>query len=314
MRWFSLLLLLAFSFALTPAIAQQQDPKPKPKAQSEPQGETLKFETNLVVVNVTITDGKEHYISGLKRDDFNLFEDKSPQKILDFSSEETPFSVVILLDASGSMQHKLTLARAACANFVDTLRVDDTFAIYGFSGMKVKTLQDFTEVHDIPDSVWDMRADGETPLYDAITKAAEALAKRPERRRAILVVSDGADTKSKSSLDQTLRKALDAQVAIYGVDLSDTGVYKTQPRDNGAEIMKEMTLKTGGRFFSSAGGGQLREAFNNAAEELRHQYTLTYESTNERYDGRWRTIEVKLAKPQYTVRSRPGYYGRKKSG
>jgi Ca-activated chloride channel family protein len=326
MRCLTLLLLLAFTLALTPAGAQQQDPKQDekrkptdpPEKQTDPQdpnqGEILKFETNLVVLNATITDGSDRYIRGLKREDFQIFEDKVQQKIVDFSQDETAFSAVILLDASLSMQHKLTLARAACANFVDTLRPDDTFAIYGFSGMKVKVLQDFTEIHDIPDSVWDMRADGETPLYDAIVKASEGLAKRTERRRAIVVVSDGADTKSKASLDQALRKTLDAQALIYAVDMTDTAVYRTAQRDGGLEILKEMAAKTGGRFFGSAGGTQLREAFAKAAEELRNQYTLTYESSNEKYDGRWRVLEVRVTKPLLNVRTRRGYYARKKSG
>ncbi len=323
MRRFPLFLLLAFGLALTAVNARQQDPakqdqKQKPatptEKQDENQGETLKFETNLVVLNATITDGSDRYIRGLKREDFQIFEDKVQQKIVDFSQEETAFSAVILLDASLSMQHKLTLARAACANFVDTLRPDDTFAIYGFSGMKVKVLQDFTEIHDIPDSVWDMRADGETPLYDAIVKAAEGLAKRSERRRAIVVVSDGADTKSKASLDQALRKTLDAQALIYAVDMTDAAVYRTAVRDNGVEMLKEMAVKTGGRFFASAGGSKLRDAFANAAEELRNQYTLTYESSNERYDGRWRTLEVRVTKPLLNVRTRRGYYARKSRG
>jgi len=323
MRRFPLFLLLAFGLALTAVNARQQDPakqdqKQKPatptEKQDENQGETLKFETNLVVLNATITDGSDRYIRGLKREDFQIFEDKVQQKIVDFSQEETAFSAVILLDASLSMQHKLTLARAACANFVDTLRPDDTFAIYGFSGMKVKVLQDFTEIHDIPDSVWDMRADGETPLYDAIVKAAEGLAKRSERRRAIVVVSDGADTKSKATLDQALRKTLDAQALIYAVDMTDAAVYRTAVRDNGVEMLKEMAVKTGGRFFASAGGSKLRDAFANAAEELRNQYTLTYESSNERYDGRWRTLEVRVTKPLLNVRTRRGYYARKSRG
>jgi len=316
-----LLLLLAFGLALAPATARQQDPaqkpqdpKQKPEAEVQSQDETITLETNLVVLNVTITDGRDRYVPGLKREDFQIFEDKLQQKIVNFSYDENPFTVAILLDISLSMENKLSLARAACANFVEGLRDGDTFAIYSFGGFKVKTLQDFTEVRDIPDSVWDMKADGETPLYDGIVKAAEALAKRPERRRAILVVSDGADTKSRASLDQALRKTLDAQASIYAVDMTDAAVYHVQPRDNGAEIMKQLAAKSGGKFFPTAGGSKLRDAFAATIEELRHQYTLTYESGNERFDGRWRAVEVKLAKPQFNVRTRQGYYARKQKG
>lgn len=323
-RRFALLLLLAFAFALTATSAHQQEPKKKNEVRQDPkqktetlpaeQDETLTFDTNLIVVNVTITDDKDRYVSGLKREDFSVFEDKSPQKIVNFSYDENPFSVVILLDVSLSMQNKLSLARAACANFVNGLRDGDTFAIYSFGGLKVKTLQDFTEVRDVPDSVWDMKPDGETPLYDAIAKAADALAKRPESRRAILVVSDGADTRSKATLDQALRKSLAAQASIYGVDMTDAAVFRSQPRDNGAEVMKELAAKSGGKFFPVAGGSKLRDAFANTIEELRHQYTIGYESNNERFDGRWRAIEVKLNKPLLNVRSRQGYYAQKKRG
>lgn len=308
-RSLTLLLLLALSFALTQVSARQQDPPPKQDPQKT--DETLKFETNLVVLNVTVTDANDRYINGLKEKDFSIFEDKKPQQIIDFVSVERPFSVAILLDTSLSMENKLTLARAACAKFVEELREGDTFAIYSFGGMKVKLHQDFTEIHDVPDSVWDMRVEGETPLYDAIAKSADALAERPERRRAILVVSDGADTKSKASLDQALRKTLNAQASIYAIDLSDATVYGTQARDLGAETMKDVAAKTGGRFFRTAGGGKLREAFTSTVDELRQQYTLTYESTNEKYDGKWRAVEVRVSKPLLGVRTRQGYYARK---
>jgi len=272
------------------------------------------METNLIVVNVTVTDASDHYVSGLKAEDFKVLENTAQQRILSFSFDEMPFAAAILLDASASMGNKLSLARAACGNFVSGIRDGDVFAIYSFGGFKVKTLQDFTEVRDVPDSVWDMRADGETPLYDAIVKAADALSKRPERRRAILVVSDGADTKSKASLDEATRKATDANALIYAVDLSDRAVYKSERRDNGAEIMKTLATKTGGRFIGAPGGAQLREAFANTVEELRRQYTLTYESTNEKLDGKWRAIEVRVAKPGLNVRTRQGYYAQKKRG
>ena len=267
-----------------------------------------------MVLNVAITDTNGRYVNGLKEQNFSIFEDKKPQQIIDFISDERPFSVAILLDTSLSMESKLTLARAACAKFVEGLREGDTFAIYSFGGFKVKLHQDFTEIHDVPDSVWDMKVEGETPLYDAIVKAADGLAQRPERRRAILVVSDGADTKSKATMDQALRKTLDASASIYAVDLSDAAVYKSLSRDNGAEIMKDLTAKTGGRFFAAAGGGKLRDAFADTVDELRQQYTLTYESANERYDGKWRAVEVRIDKPTLSVRTRQGYYARKQKG
>lgn len=313
-RGFTLLLLLAIGFAVGSTRAQQQDPQ-KPAEPAEPaktDQETISLETNLVTVNVTITDAKDRYVSGLKSTDFQILEDNKRQQILSFGFEETAFATVILLDASGSMERKLTLERAACANFVDGLRPGDVFSIYSFGGTKVKKLQDFREVRDISDAVWDLRAEGNTPLYDGIVQAAEALSKRPERRRAILIVSDGVDTQSRASLDQATRQASNAQVAIYSVDMSDATVYGGPSRDNSANVMKSLAGKTGGQFFPTPGGAKLREAFANIVDELRNQYTLTYASSNEREDGRWRAITVQISRPSLNVRTRQGYYARRK--
>jgi Ca-activated chloride channel homolog len=309
-----LLLLFVLPFASAQAQQPQDPPAPTPTTQDPPptsEDDTIKVDTDLVVVNVTITDLNNRYVSGLRRDDFRLFENKTQQKIVNFSFDESPFTVVILLDTSGSMENKLSLARAACSQFVNGIRTGDTFAIYSFGGTKVRMLQDFTEVRDLPDSIWGLKAERETPLYDGIVTAAEALAKRPEKRRAILVISDGADTKSKATLDQAMRKSLAAHAAFYAVDLSDNAVFGAPKLDNSAEVMKSLAERTGGRFFRTPGGSKLRDAFDATISELRQQYTLTYESSDARFNGKWRTIEVRVARPQLQIRSRQGYYARK---
>jgi Ca-activated chloride channel family protein len=309
-RRFTIALFLVLGLVLSPLNAQ--DPEKKPDPAPAAAEDTISVETNLVVLNVTISDLKDRYVPDLKSADFRILEDGKQQEILSFSFEETPFAAAILLDASASMQHKLTLGRAACANFVEGIREGDTFAIYTFSGTKVKKLQDFTEVRDIPDSVWDLEAEGKTPLYDAISQAADDLSQRPERRRAILLASDGGDTQSRASLDQAIKKAIAANAMIYAIDMTDSTVYHTNLREQSAEVMKSMAQKTGGRFFRTPGGAKLREAFANAVTELRNQYTLTYESSNDRLDGRWRAIEVRVARPQLNIRTKQGYYARKK--
>ena len=261
---------LSGAFVMTPgARSLRQDPqKPQdPQKKSEPSESVISVETNLIVVNATVTDALENYVSGLKAEDFKILEDAAPQRVLDLTVEEAPFAAAILLDASGSMGHKLSLARAACGNFLSELREGDMAAVYSFSGFKVKMLQDFSESRDAPDAVWDMKARDDTPLYDAIVKSAEALAQRPERRRAVIVVSDGADTKSKASLDEAARKTLDANALIYAVDMSDRAVFRSERKDNGAEVLKMLAAKTGGRFIATPGGAGLREAFAGTVEE-----------------------------------------------
>jgi Ca-activated chloride channel homolog len=309
------LIFLSFvlSCSMSGFVIAQQKPKPdeKPAEKTEPDDQTISVETNLVLLNVTVNNLKEEFVSGLKRGDFTVFEDKKQQPIVDFSVEVKPFAAAILLDASGSMENKITLARAACTTFVEGLREDDTFAIYSFAGTKVKQLQDFSDVKDISDFLWDMRADGMTPMYDALVKAIEDLLKRPERRRVILLVSDGGDSTSRASLDEVIRKATDVGITIYSVDMSDRGVYRTTPRDNGGEIMKTMALKTGGRFYPLPGGSALRDAFAQTVDELRHQYTISYEPQNDKKDGKWRAIDVQLTRPDLKARTRLGYYAAK---
>lgn len=313
-RAFILVLLIACAPALPSMRAQQQEQqKPQdPQKKQEPQEETISVETSLVVLNATITDAAGQHVSGLKEKDFKVFEDGVQQKIQLFNVDEMPFASAILLDASGSMERKMSFSRAACASFIDGIREGDVYAIYSFAGSKVKLHQDFTEVRDVPDSIWDMRADSLTPLYDAIVKASEALAQREERRRAIMLVSDGGDTNSRASLDDAVRKSSGANVTVYAVDLSDANVYKTGAKDFGMEAMKSLTAKTGGRFFKTPGGTALRDAFADTVEELRKQYTLGYDSTNEKQDGKWRAIEVRVSRPDLSIRTRQGYYARKK--
>ncbi|HYE76146.1 MAG TPA: VWA domain-containing protein [Blastocatellia bacterium] len=307
-----LLLVLTVSGLQAQIVIENTATTPAPEAEKSSEAEDVeKFETNQVLVNVTVVDGLENYVAGLKARDFQVFEDTKPQRIVGFGFEETPFAAAILFDISGSMTHKMSLARAACAQFAERIREGDSVAIYTFGGIKVTKVQDFSEVRDVDPAVWELRADGNTPLYDAIVQASTDLSKRPEKRRALIILSDGADTTSKASLDKARRQAHDANVLIYAVDLSDATVYKNPSKDAGAKILKDMAARTGGRLFEFAGGNQLRDAFTQTVEELRHQYTLVYEPEIEIRDGRWHTIEVRVGKAAYKVRARQGYYAPK---
>ena len=299
-------------------LAQQPAKKKNPKTQETPttevkeeEGLVVSVNTSQVVLNVTVTDLNEKFISGLKAENFKIFEDRTAQTIVSFGVEETPFTAAILLDMSGSMIPKMSLAKAACSRFASGIRTGDTIAIYGFKGFKVKQLQDFTEVKDVDPLVWDTDADGNTPLYDAVVTAAQALALRPEQRRAILVISDGADTSSKASFDQALRAANAANATIYTVDFSDAAVGVGINHDPGMQIIRDFANKTGGRFFTTPGGGKLRDAFESTVDELRHQYTIVYEPTNDKRDGKWRSVEVGINQPQLKTRTRSGYFGAK---
>jgi Mg-chelatase subunit ChlD len=315
---------LLFVLGISPTVIYRQLPIQKPSQPSEPaQSSTRKDEqeqdksqivsvdTTDVVLHLTVTDGNGKFISKLTAEDFEVLEDRVPQHVLSLSSYELPFAAAILLDTSGSMDSKMSLARAACTGFVEGIRDGDVFAIYGFGGTKVKLLQDFTEVRDAGFALWDEDARGMTPLYDGIVEASQALGKRGERRKAILLVSDGADTQSKATFEKALRQAMAFDISIYCVDLTDPTLNRTNAANPGGEAMKNFSLKTGGRFFRTPGGAALKSAFIDTVQELRNQYTLIYEPLNEKRDGKWRSIEVRPRRLNVNVRTRQGYFAKK---
>jgi Ca-activated chloride channel family protein len=268
-------------------------------------GDVVRVNTDLVILNVTVVDGAGRYVHGLRGSDFKLFEDGQEQTIASFSTEETPFAAAVLLDTSGSMENRISVARSAAIRFLDGLRSDDVAAVYHFDS-KVEQVQEFSFSRDLADMAFGLKAKGLTVLNDAVLRAAQDLSGRSEQRRAIVVLSDGGDTNSRVSLDKALNTALTANATIYTVDMSSP-TSTPSDRMKGAAALKSMALKSGGRYIESPGGQALREAFAGIVEELSNQYTITYRPTNKARDGRWRTIELKLSRPELTARTRKGY-------
>lgn len=289
--------------------------------------DVIKVETNLVVLNVAVTDSKGNHISGLKRADFKVFDNGVEQDITTeeaiFSAEEAPYAAVVLLDTSGSMEARLALARSAAIKFLENLRETDSASVYNFDS-KIQQIQEFSGSRDLYPTAFDLKGKGMTVLNDAVIEAAKALADRPESRRAIVVLSDGADTLSKASQDKALKAALAVNATIYTVDMSAIDVSSggatitsgssnaRMERIKSIGALKTFAEKSGGRFIPVAGGEALREAFKQIAQELGTVYTIGYEPKNLTADGKWHTIEVKVSRPAATVRSRKGYNAPKK--
>jgi Ca-activated chloride channel family protein len=276
---------------LASAFAQQQD------------DDVVRVNTDLVVLNATVLGRDGKFVSGLRRADFQILEDGKEQKLASFSAEETPFAAAIVIDTSGSMDTRLTLARSAAIQFLDGLREADVAAVYNFD-YKVEQLQDFSPGRDLPPKAFGLHAKTTTALNDAVLRAADDLATRPEKRRAIVVLSDGGENASSATSDKALNHALAGAVTIYAVNMSEEGPTRDIV---GSSILKTFAAKSGGQYISTPGGQKLRDAFATILEELSHQYTLSYVPSNRERDGRWRAIDVKLARPETTVRTRKGY-------
>ncbi|OLD24871.1 MAG: hypothetical protein AUJ04_08585 [Acidobacteria bacterium 13_1_40CM_3_55_6] len=273
------------------SLAQQQDE------------DVVRVNADLVVLNATVLDREGKFVSGLKRTDFRVFEDGAEQKVATFSNEETPFAAAILLDTSGSMESRLTLGRSAAIRFLDGLREEDVAAVYSFDS-KVEQWQDFSPGRDLAPKVFGLKTKLMTALNDAVLRAADDLAKREEKRRAIVVLSDGGENYSRASADKALDHASQAGATIYAVNMSEEGPTRDLA---GAAIMRNLADKTGGRYISTPGGQQLRDAFAAIAEELGHQYTLAYRPLNRERNGKWRAIDVRLSRDGVTLRTRKGY-------
>jgi Ca-activated chloride channel family protein len=293
-----------------------QAPRPsdnQSQKKQEADDEPLKLHSDLVVINVTVTDEAGQYAHGLKSSDFAVLEDGAPQTLDSFSAEETPFAAAVLLDMSGSMEHKFGLARAAAASFVDHIRDNDQVAVYGFNS-EVRRFQDFTNVRDITDYIWDATARDNTRLYDCMNDSIEALSKREEKRRAIVLISDGCDTvSSKSTMPDVMRRALGLGITIYTVDLIEdlavnSGTSAATGLRRGRSEMKQFASETGGRYIHTPQGDKLEDAFTKIVEELRNQYTVSYYPSNRKRDGRWRKIRVGVTRAGLATRARTGYW------
>jgi len=272
--------------------------------------DVISVDSSIVVLNASVTDSGGKAVQGLAARQFRVFEDGVEQAVDTFSAEETPFAAVILLDTSGSMEERVMLARSAAIQFLGGLRSSDNVAIYNFYS-KVEMVQDFSNSRDIRDRVYDLKADGMTALNDAVFMAADLLSKRPEKRRAIIVLSDGADTISKRSSDKALKAALAADATVYTVDMAPLNTSGKGLMQNQG-VLRNFAEKTGGRFVATPGGLAMRDAFRRIVEELGGQYTVTYSPTNTKKDGKWRAIELRISRPNLTIRTRKGYNAPKK--
>lgn len=292
-HWFSLITLIVIvSVAFAPSTRGQDE-------------EVVRVTTDLVVLNVTVKNARGEFVHGLRRTDFKIFEDEREQSVTSFGEEQTPFAAAILLDISGSMEGRISLTRSAGIRFLEGLRENDTAAVYSFHN-KVEQLQEFSPLRDLAPAAFELEADGMTVLNDAVVRASLDLAGRPEKRRAIVVLSDGEDTRSSASTGKALESALTANATIYAVDMADRQKPTAKPLA-GAGALKEFAEKSGGLYVSSPGGQALRDAFGEIVEELSNQYTIAYVPTNRARDGRWRKIEIKLSRPDLSTRTRRGY-------
>jgi Ca-activated chloride channel homolog len=269
---------------------------------------------DLVKVDVTVTDGDRRFLTDLKRDDFVVFEDNRPQAITFFEQTGVPLAVSLVMDTSASMQDSLALAQESAIGFVSALAPPDVASIIDFDS-RVQVRQAFTTDHDkLDEAIRGTTAGGATALYNALYIALRELDKKVEsdapgdlRRRAIVLLSDGADTSSLLTFEEVLEAAVRSGVAIYAIGLGG-GPSPSETDRNAQYRLRRLARQTGGRAFFPIQAKELLGVYREIRDELSKQYTLAYESSNKRRDGQYRQIAIRVTRQEAIARTRPGYY------
>ncbi|MBI1874403.1 MAG: VWA domain-containing protein [Acidobacteria bacterium] len=307
----------------------------------------FKFRTGVELVNVTatVTDVSGRFVSGLRKDDFTVFEDGRPQTISHFSTERVPVSLGIVLDTSGSMAgDKLDAAKNAIDRFLyDLLSPDDEIFLYAFSDHPRLVEPWTTDRRRLSRSLRSITARGGTAMYDAVAEAVPLAQSGRNRKKAILLISDGNDTNSQLDVQELKRLVRETEVLVYAIGIdgdAPTFTAGTPPRipipipipipgrrPGGSpwpfppqsppqrrlgnervnvRALREITDDSGGRTETIRSARDLDPATASVADELSKQYYLGYVGAAER-DGRWHTIEVEVSNSRYKVRARRGY-------
>jgi VWFA-related protein len=278
-----------------------------------------------VLVPATVTDPAGHLVTGLELQEFRLFEDGVEQVLDSVQAEKAPFTVGIVVDASGSMKGKIEATRLALARFLDYLEPRDRAFILVFNNY-VEQLRDLTNDHrSLRDALLGLEPQGGTALFDAVVEGLYRLHKNPARKRALLVLSDGMDNNSQNSAREAVRAAKATGIPIYTVGMGKKRslfffrLFGESVRDEFRQLdeihLRELAEFTGGRALfladmkerESGHPGALGEAFDRVAKELRSLYLLSYRPKRAELDGQWHHLRVEVHRSGHFVRFRPGY-------
>src|SRR5262245_20231273 len=261
---------------------------------------SLKVDVDLVMVSVTVADSDNRFITDLKAENFQIFEDKIEQQIRYFSNEASPVSIGIIFDLSHSMERKLSFARDAALKFLQTGTPQDEYFLVEFAS-RAKIAQGFTtDITRLRDRIAFTPAEGSTALYDAVYLGLAQLKRGQNPKKALLLITDGEDNHSRYSRGDIREVVREADAQIYVIDL-------------GRSLVGDLAEMTGGHSYH-ASVNDIEDTCEKIALELKSQYVIGYESTNTSKDGKFRKVRVRVTPPpglsKLSVRTREGYFAR----
>jgi len=262
---------------------------------------SLKVDVDLVMFNVTVMDTENRFVRDLKKENFQLMEDRVEQTIRYFTDEAGPVSIGIIFDISHSMEKKLDFAREAAARFLETGTTEDEYFLVQFSN-RAKLAEGFTtDISRLRNSLAFKPAAGSTALYDGIYLGISELKRGQNPKKALLLITDGEDNHSRYSRGDIRESLREANAQVYVIDL-------------GRSLIGDLAEMTGGHSYRVS-VNDLEDTCEKIALELKSQYVIGYESTNENKDGKFRKVRVRVTPPEgmgrLAVRTRDGYYAAK---
>jgi VWFA-related protein len=300
---------LAGIAAVSFALRAQQKQAPVEGSDSAP----IVAEVTRVNMLFTVTDKKGRFVTDLGKSDFQVFENKKPQQIMEFTSEtDLPLRLAILIDTSNSIRDRFRFQQEAATNFVNSvMRGQDKATLVSFD-TAAEVITDLTnDTNQLEHGIHELRPGGGTALYDAIYLACKEKLMRDQPmykfRRAMVILSDGDDNESRYSRGQALEMAQRADTVIYTISTNISHI-----ETDGDKVMRYFAEQTGGVAFFPFQASDLNQSFENIANELRHQYNLFYRPEPLKTDGLYHPVEIRVkGRKDLVVRARKGYYARR---
>jgi VWFA-related protein len=267
-----------------------------------------------VLLNVTVVNAEQRYVTDLDAGEFSIFEDGVKQQPTFFSRAQLPIALSLLIDTSVSMVDQLPVAQEAAIGFVRHLRAEDVAQIVDFDS-RVKIMQSFTNrALALERAIRATQAGGATALYNALYVSLKQLAQVNSpgipnvRRRAIVLLSDGKDNSSLVTYDELLELAKRSDATIHAIGLRSSRTGSLNASGEADVVLRRLSHETGGRSHFPRRIQDLERVYVEVADELSNQYVIGYASSNPRRDGTWRRIEVSVTRPNVAARTRRGYY------
>jgi len=271
----------------------------------------IRVDVNLVLVPATVTDPMNRLVTGLERENFQVYDNNIGQVIKSFSTEDAPVTIGVIFDLSGSMTSKFMRARKALSEFLRTSNPQDEFFVVGFNDRPAVIVDYTSDVDDVEARMVMLKPENRTALIDAIYLGVDKLKQAKYERKALLIISDGGDNRSRYTEGELRRVVRESDVQIYSIGIFDQYAPTTEEQ-LGPVLLTDICDMTGGRLFRVLDINDLGDIASRISAELRNEYVIGYRPSEVKQDGNWRKLKIRLVPPPglptLTVHNRQGYY------